>query len=61
MGWKFFYRAYTWFDLIFYMFNTLVMVRIFNPDPSMKWQRIFETVAMMFFLLKTFYFMKLSD
>lgn len=61
MGIKFFQRPYTWFDLIFYVFNTLVFYRIYNPDPSMQWQRIFETFGVIFFLIKTFYFLKLND
>lgn len=35
MGTKFLYRPYTWFDLIFYVFNTLVFTRIYNTDTSM--------------------------
>ena len=61
MGRKFLERYYTWFDLIFYIFNTLVMTRIVNPDPSMKLQRIYETFGIIFFMFKTFYFLKLSD
>ena len=61
MGRKFLERYYTWFDLIFYIFNTLVMTRIINPDPSMKLQRIYETFGIIFFMFKTFYFLKLSD
>jgi len=58
---KFLLRPYTWFDLTFYVFNTLVFARIYNPDPSMQYQRIFETFGIIFFLVKTFYFLKLSD
>ena len=61
MGKKFLKRYYTWFDLTFYIFNTLVMTRIINPNPSMRLQRIYETFGIIFFLLKTFYFLKLSD
>lgn len=58
---KFLQRAFTWYDLIFYVFNTLVTWRVFVPTPDMRMQRIFETFAIIFFLFKTFYFMKLSD
>ena len=61
MGIKFFQRPYTWFDLTFYVFNTLVFYRIYSPEPSMHFQRIFETFGVIFFLIKTFYFLKLSD
>lgn len=61
MGITFFQRPYTWFDLIFYVFNTLVFWRISSPDPSMQFQRIFETFGVIFFLIKTFYFLKLND
>ena len=61
MGRTFLLRYYTWFDLLFYIFNTMVMTRIINPDPSMRLQRIYETFAIIFFLLKTLYFLKLSD
>lgn len=61
MGMKFFQRTYTWFDLIFYIFNTLVFARIYSPDTNMQLQRIFETFGIIFFLIKTFYFLKLKD
>ena len=61
MGMKFLYRSYTWFDATFYVFNTLIFYRIYDPNPSMQWQRIFETFAIIFFLMKTFYFLKLFD
>jgi hypothetical protein len=62
MGMKFFQRVYTWFDIIFYILNTIANQYVLNGNAdSIKTQRVLCSFAILFFLAKTFYFMKLID
>ena len=62
-GRKYLYRIYTWFDLTFYILNSIANFRILtsNDDSAISQQRVLFAFAILFFLASTFYFMKLVD
>jgi hypothetical protein len=62
MGKKFLFRVYTWFDIIFYVLNTIANQYVLKDgEESIKIQRVLQSFAILFFLAKTFYYMKLID
>ena len=63
-GKKFLLRVYTWFDLTFYILNSIAnfeILAISSHEDSIRGQRVLHAFACLFFLASTFYFMKLVD
>ena len=62
-GSSFFKRIYTWFDIFFYTFNTIASMMALRGEglETIEQQRILQSFGTLFFLAKTFYFMKLVD
>lgn len=62
-GSSFFRRVYTWFDIIFYSLNTMASALALQGEGmgTIERQRILQAFAILFFLAKNFYFMKLVD
>ena len=61
-GKSFFYRVYTWFDIVFYTLNTIASQYAFSENyDSQGMIRILQAFGILFFLAKNFYFMKLVD
>ena len=62
-GKKYLYRVYTWFDLTFYIFNTIANFHLLTKEneDSIKDMRVLYAFAILFFLASTMYFMKLID
>jgi len=60
MGHTYLYRMYTWIDLIFYTLSFSVSLTSLL-DSGLEDQRVFSAFALIFFLTKSFYYMKLID
>jgi hypothetical protein len=62
-GVKYLYRVYTWFDLTFYILNSIANLKILlgENEKTIKEQRVLFAFAILFYLASTFYFMKLID
>jgi hypothetical protein len=62
-GIQFFKRVFTWFDIFFYILNTIQSLMAIQGEglESLQHQRVLQSMAILFFLAKSFYFMKLID
>ena len=61
-GKSFFYRVYTWFDIVFYTLNTIAsQLSLTDGVDSQENIRKLQAVGILLFLAKNFYFMKLVD